>query len=108
MSQPADDRQAAWPSPGPDTARYAHLAADPVRRANADDARLIAEALHLSVLPEGPDSNSIWRKISVAGRTQADELMVVSDMYDQEKRRRSIEIIAGVMATRKAAAKVHA
>ena len=30
-------------------------------------------------------------------RTQADELMVVSDMYDPEKRRRSVEIIAEVM-----------
>ncbi|MFN7180654.1 LLM class flavin-dependent oxidoreductase [Hyphomonas sp.] len=30
-------------------------------------------------------------------RTQADELMVVSDMYDQDKRRRSFEIIAEVM-----------
>ncbi|MEQ9507140.1 MAG: LLM class flavin-dependent oxidoreductase [Hyphomonas sp.] len=31
-------------------------------------------------------------------RTQADELMVVSDMYDQQKRKQSFEIIAGVMA----------
>lgn len=30
-------------------------------------------------------------------RTQADELMIVSDMYDPEKRRRSVEIIAEVM-----------
>ena len=30
-------------------------------------------------------------------RTQADELMIVSDMYDQDKRRRSFEIIAEVM-----------
>lgn len=30
-------------------------------------------------------------------RTQADELMVVSDMYDQDKRRRSFEIIAEVI-----------
>lgn len=30
-------------------------------------------------------------------RTQADELMIVSDMYDPEKRRRSFEIIAEVM-----------
>lgn len=30
-------------------------------------------------------------------RTRADELMVVSDMYDQDKRRRSFEIIAEVM-----------
>ncbi|OZB16111.1 MAG: hypothetical protein B7X53_09695, partial [Hyphomonas sp. 34-62-18] len=27
-------------------------------------------SLHLSVLPEGPDSNSIWRKISVAGHLE--------------------------------------
>ena len=32
-------------------------------------------------------------------RTQADELMIVSDMYDPEKRRRSVEIIAEVMRT---------
>lgn len=30
-------------------------------------------------------------------RTRADELMIVSDMYDPEKRRRSVEIIAEVM-----------
>lgn len=30
-------------------------------------------------------------------RTKADELMIVSDMYDPEKRRRSVEIIAEVM-----------
>jgi luciferase family oxidoreductase group 1 len=30
-------------------------------------------------------------------RTQADELMIVSDMYDPEKRRRSVEIIAEVI-----------
>jgi len=37
-------------------------------------------------------------------RTEADELMVVSDMYDQDKRRRSFEIIAGVMADLKVGA----
>ena len=36
--------------------------------------------------------------IALLERTEADELMVVSDMYDQDKRRRSFEIIAGVMA----------
>ena len=36
--------------------------------------------------------------IALLERTQADELMIVSDTYDQEKRRRSFEIIAGVMA----------
>lgn len=35
-------------------------------------------------------------------RTQADEIMVVSDMYDPEKRRRSFEIIAEVIMERKA------
>ena len=35
--------------------------------------------------------------IALLARTEADELMVVSDMYDPEKRRRSFEIIAGVM-----------
>jgi luciferase family oxidoreductase group 1 len=35
--------------------------------------------------------------IALLKRTEADELMVVSDMYDPEKRRRSFEIIAGVM-----------
>jgi luciferase family oxidoreductase group 1 len=34
---------------------------------------------------------------ALLARTQADELMIVSDMYDPEKRRRSIEIIAEVM-----------
>ncbi len=34
---------------------------------------------------------------ALLARTEADELMVVSDMYDPEKRRRSFEIIAGVM-----------
>ena len=41
-------------------------------------------------------------------RTQADELMVVSDMYDPEKRRRSIELIAGVMAQLKSGARADA
>jgi luciferase family oxidoreductase group 1 len=36
--------------------------------------------------------------IALLDRTEADELMVVSDMYDPEKRRRSFEIIAGVMS----------
>ena len=36
-------------------------------------------------------------------RTQADELMIVSDMYDPEKRRRSVEIIAEVMEKKVAA-----
>jgi luciferase family oxidoreductase group 1 len=36
--------------------------------------------------------------IALLARTEADELMVVSDMYDPEKRRRSFEIIAGVMS----------
>ncbi|HCE23903.1 MAG TPA: LLM class flavin-dependent oxidoreductase, partial [Hyphomonas sp.] len=30
-------------------------------------------------------------------RTQADELMIVSDMYDVDKRLRSFEIIANVL-----------
>ena len=36
--------------------------------------------------------------IALLERTQADELMIVSDMYDQDKRRRSFAIIAEVMA----------
>ena len=46
--------------------------------------------------------------IALLERTQADELMIVSDTYDQDKRRRSFEIIAGVMAGRKAGARAHA
>jgi luciferase family oxidoreductase group 1 len=42
--------------------------------------------------------------IALIARTQADELMVVSDTYDQDRRRRSLEIIAEVMATLKTAA----
>jgi alkanesulfonate monooxygenase SsuD/methylene tetrahydromethanopterin reductase-like flavin-dependent oxidoreductase (luciferase family) len=42
--------------------------------------------------------------IALIARTQADELMVVSDTYDQDRRRRSLEIIAEVMATLKKAA----
>ncbi|PKP81768.1 MAG: alkane 1-monooxygenase [Alphaproteobacteria bacterium HGW-Alphaproteobacteria-18] len=34
---------------------------------------------------------------ALLARTNADELMIVSDMYDPEKRRRSVEIIAEVM-----------
>ena len=41
-------------------------------------------------------------------RTNAEELMIVSDMYDPAKRRRSIELIADVMATRKVGAGTHA
>lgn len=41
-------------------------------------------------------------------RTQADELMIVSDMFDQEKRRRSFAIIADVMAKRSADARTDA
>jgi luciferase family oxidoreductase group 1 len=37
--------------------------------------------------------------IALLERTAADELMVVSDTYDQEKRKRSFEIIAGVVET---------
>jgi alkanesulfonate monooxygenase SsuD/methylene tetrahydromethanopterin reductase-like flavin-dependent oxidoreductase (luciferase family) len=33
---------------------------------------------------------------SMIERTNADELMIVSDIFDPEKRRRSFEIIAGV------------
>ena len=36
---------------------------------------------------------------ALLARTQADELMVVSDMYDPEKRLRSFEIIAEMMQT---------
>ena len=36
-------------------------------------------------------------------RTNADELMIVSDMYDPEKRRRSVEIIAEVLGKKVAA-----
>jgi hypothetical protein len=42
--------------------------------------------------------------IALLERTQADELMIVSDTYDQDKRRRSVEIIAGVVNEIRAAA----
>jgi alkanesulfonate monooxygenase SsuD/methylene tetrahydromethanopterin reductase-like flavin-dependent oxidoreductase (luciferase family) len=42
--------------------------------------------------------------IALMERTQADELMIVSDTYDQDKRHRSFEIIADVMANLKTAA----
>jgi luciferase family oxidoreductase group 1 len=55
------------------------------------------------------DADTVRKGIdALLDRTQADELMVVSDMYDQEKRRRSFEIIAGVMAGRKADARADA
>ncbi|CAN0498495.1 unnamed protein product, partial [Scytosiphon promiscuus] len=34
---------------------------------------------------------------ALLARTQADELMIVSDMYDVDKRLRSFEIIANVL-----------
>ena len=37
---------------------------------------------------------------NLLARTQADELMVVSDIYDFDKRLRSFEIIADVMKSR--------
>lgn len=46
--------------------------------------------------------------IALLDRTEADELMVVSDMYDPEKRRRSFEIIAEVMAEVRSAARTDA
>jgi len=46
--------------------------------------------------------------IALLDRTEADELMVVSDMYDPEKRRRSFEIIAEVMAKVRSAARTDA
>jgi len=46
--------------------------------------------------------------IALLERTEADELMVVSDMYDPEKRRRSFEIIAGVMADIRSGARTDA
>ncbi|MGA1343146.1 MAG: LLM class flavin-dependent oxidoreductase [Hyphomonas sp.] len=58
--------------------------------------------LNFSILG-GPDT--IRRGIiALLERTGADELMIVSDTYDQDKRRRSLEIIAEVMATLKTAA----
>jgi alkanesulfonate monooxygenase SsuD/methylene tetrahydromethanopterin reductase-like flavin-dependent oxidoreductase (luciferase family) len=66
----------------------------PVERAQA------SAMLNFSIIG---DAAAVRRGIdALLERTQADELMVVSDMYDQEKRRRSFEIIAGVMAGRKA------
>lgn len=46
--------------------------------------------------------------IALLARTEADELMVVSDMYDPEKRRRSFEIIAEVMADIRSGARTDA
>jgi luciferase family oxidoreductase group 1 len=42
--------------------------------------------------------------IALIERTEADELMIVSDTYDQDKRHRSFEIIADVLANLKTAA----
>ncbi len=44
------------------------------------------------------DADTVKRGVeALLARTQADELMIVSDMYDVDKRLRSFEIIANVL-----------
>jgi len=58
-----------------------------------------AQASHMLNFSILGNADTVRRGINaLLERTGADELMIVSDMYDQDKRRRSFEIIAEVMA----------
>lgn len=59
-----------------------------------------AQASHMLNFSIVGDADTVRKGIiTLIDRTQADELMIVSDTYDQDKRRESIAIIADVVAS---------